>query len=162
VIVLIAAGSVAFEGGLVWASFGAAVVVALLVFVSSPQLSRRFLDLLPHLPGPLGRVAGRVVPKVEEALDQLRELTSPRPLVGPTLLSIGAWASEGVALWVILGGFGGVTPPLPVTAFVYATATLAGALIPVPGGLGVTDGIIKAELSRLGGVPEGTDTAAMM
>ena len=104
------------------------------------------------------------MPKVEEALDQLRELTSPRRLVWPTLLSVTAWTSEGVALWVILGGFGlgEREPALPFTAFVYATATLAGALIPVPGGLGVTDGLIKEQLSRLGGVPDGTDTAAMM
>jgi glycosyltransferase 2 family protein len=162
VIVLITAGSVSFKGGLVWASFGAAVVLALLVFVSSPRLARAFLDLLPRLPGPPGRVAGRVVPKVEEALDQLRELTTPRRLIWPTLLSIAAWTSEGVALWVILRGFDTPAPALPFTAFVYATATLAGALIPVPGGLGVTDGLIKEQLSRLGGVPEGTDTAAMM
>jgi uncharacterized protein (TIRG00374 family) len=103
-----------------------------------------------------------VVPKVEEALDQLRELTTPRRLIWPTLLSIAAWACEGIALWVILVGFESPTPPLPFTAFVYATATLAGALIPVPGGLGVTDGLIKEQLSRLGGVPAGTDTAAMM
>ncbi len=162
VIVLITVGSATFDGGLKWAAFGAAVVVTLLVFLSSPRLLRAFLDLLPRLPGPLGRTAGRVVPKVEEALDKLRELTTPRRLVWPTLLSIAAWTSEGVALWVILGGFGGHTPALPFTAFVYATATLAGALIPVPGGLGVTDGLIQEQLSHLGGVPDGTDTAAMM
>ena len=162
VIVLITAGSFSFDHGWTWAVFGAAVVVALLVFVSSPRLARAFLDFLPRLPGPLGRTAGRVVPKVEEALDQLRELTTPRRLVWPTLLSIAAWTSEGVALWVILGGFQSPRPGLPFTAFVYATATLAGALIPVPGGLGVTDGIIKGQLSALGGVPAGTDTAAML
>jgi uncharacterized protein (TIRG00374 family) len=99
---------------------------------------------------------------VEEALDKLRDLTTPRRLVWPTLLSIAAWTSEGVALWVILGGFDTPRPALPFTAFVYATATLAGALIPMPGGLGVTDGLIKEQLSLLGGVPDGTDTAAMM
>jgi uncharacterized protein (TIRG00374 family) len=162
VIALITIGSFSFSSGLVWASFGAAVVLALLVFVSSPSLARAFLDLLPRLPGPLGRAFGRVVPKIEEALDQLRELTTPRRLVWPTLLSIAAWTCEGVALWVILGGFPTARPGLPFTAFVYATATLAGALIPVPGGLGVTDGIIKGQLSALGGVPAGTDTAAML
>jgi uncharacterized protein (TIRG00374 family) len=162
VVVLITVGSVSFHGGLLWACMGAAVVLALLVFVSSPRLARAFLSVLPRLPGPPGRAAGRVVPKVEEALDKLRDLTTPRRLVWPTLLSIAAWTSEGVALWVILNGFDTPAPALPFTAFVYATATLAGALIPVPGGLGVTDGLIKEQLSRLGGVPDGTDTAAMM
>ncbi len=166
VIAIIAVGSLSFGGNLgwVWAGSGAALVLALLVFIATPRLARAFLDVLPRLPGPLGRAAGRLVPKVEEALDQLRELTTPRRLVWPTLLSVGAWASEGIALWVILGGFGmgERQPALPFTGFVYATATLAGALIPVPGGLGVTDGLIKEQLSRLGGVPDGTDTAAML
>ena len=164
VIVLITLGSVSFHGGVVWACVGGALVLALLVFVSRPALTRRLLDLLPRLPGALGRTAGRIVPKVEEALDRLRVLTTPGRLVLPTLLSIVAWSCECVALWVILGGFHlrEATPPLPFTAFVYATATLAGALIPVPGGLGVTDGLIKEQLSRLGGVPQGTAFAAML
>jgi uncharacterized protein (TIRG00374 family) len=162
IIVLIAVGSVSFAGGIVWASCGAAAVVTLLVFVSSPALSRRFLDLLPHLPGALGRTAGRVVPKVEEALDKLRALTTPRRLLVPTLLSIVAWACECFALWVIIGGFGDKPPSIPFTAFVYATATLAGALIPVPGGLGVTDGLIKEQLEHIGRVAEGTAFSAML
>jgi glycosyltransferase 2 family protein len=163
VIVLITAGSASFHGGVawVWAGAGAAVVLVLLVMVSSPRLARWFLELLPRLPGPLGRTAGPVVHKVEEALDRLRELTTPRRLVWPTLLSVAAWTSEGVALWVILGGFG-VAAPLPLTAFFYATATLAGALIPVPGGLGVTDGLLQQQMARLGGVPAATAFAAML
>lgn len=162
VIVLITIGSVSFAGGVVWAAIGAAVVLALLVLVANPSLSRRFLDLLPGLPGALGRVAGRVVPKIEEALDKLRALTTPGRLVLPTLLSIAAWSCECVGLWVIVRGFGGSPPGLSFTAFVYATATLAGALIPVPGGLGVTDGLIKEQLARLGGIAEGTAFASML
>ena len=89
-------------------------------------------------------------------------LTTPIRLVLPTLLSIAAWACECFGLWVILGGFGEAVPSVPFTAFVYATATLAGALIPVPGGLGVTDGLIKEQLARLGGVAEGTAFASML
>jgi uncharacterized protein (TIRG00374 family) len=161
VIVLIAAGSVSFKGGVVWALAGAAVVLALLVFVGSPRLARAFLDVLPRLPGPLGRFFGPVVHTIEEALDKLRELTTPRRLVWPTLLSIAAWTSEGVALWVILQGLG-ERAPLPLTAFVYATSTLAGALIPVPGGLGVTDGLLEQQIARVLGAPTATALAAML
>ena len=161
VIVIITAGSLSFRGGLIWAGIGAALVVTLLVMVASPGLARWFLELLPRLPGPLGRAAAPRVHKVEEALDRLRDLTTPRRLVWPTLLSITAWTSEGVALWVILGGFG-VHAPLPLTAFFYATATLAGALLPVPGGLGVTDGLLEQQMARVGGVPTATAFAAML
>ena len=79
----------------------------------------------------------------------------------PTLLSIVAWALEGIALWVILRGFG-APPPITLTAFFYATATLAGALVPVPGGLGVTEKILEEQLARLGGVASATATSAML
>jgi uncharacterized protein (TIRG00374 family) len=162
VIVLISIGSVSFAGGVIWAACGAALVLSILVFVAVPSLSRWVLELLPRLPGALGRVAARVVPKIEISLDKLRALTTPSRLILPTFLSIAAWFCECVALWVILGGFGEKVPELPFTAFVYATATLAGALIPVPGGLGVTDGLIKEQLARLGGVAQGTAFAAML
>lgn len=158
VITLIAVGSLSLPGGVVWASAGAILVAAILVFVSSPALSAQ---LLPRLPGALGRVFSRIAPKIEAALLGLRELTTPRRLVWPTLLSIAAWSLEGIALWVILGGFN-ERPPLTTTAFLYATATLAGALVPVPGGLGVTDGLLEGQMAALAGVAHATATAAML
>jgi uncharacterized protein (TIRG00374 family) len=161
VIALIAVGSLSFPGGLLWASIGAALVVGLLLFVAHRPLSAWVLARLGRLPGPVGRFGRRVAPKLEEALGALHELTTPRRLVLPTLLSIAGWSLEGLALWVILRGFG-VTPALPLTAFFYATATLAGAIVPVPGGLGVTEKLLEEQLARLGGVAAATSTAAML
>jgi uncharacterized protein (TIRG00374 family) len=161
VITLIALGSLSLPGGLVWASVGAGLVAALLVFISSATLSARFLNTLPRLPGALGRGGAKIESKVSVALGGLRELTTPRRLVWPTLLSIAAWSLEGIALWVILGGFD-EHPPLTTVAFIYATATLAGALVPVPGGLGVTDGLLKGQMAGLAGIGAATATAAML
>ncbi|MEJ7728816.1 MAG: lysylphosphatidylglycerol synthase transmembrane domain-containing protein [Polyangiaceae bacterium] len=161
VIALIAIGSIGFPGGAVWASAGALVVVALLAFVGSRGISDWSIGLLPRLPGFLGRAGGRIGPRLGEAMGGLRELTSPRRLVWPTLLSVGAWSLEGIGLWVILGGFG-VRAPLPQTGFIYATATLAGALIPVPGGLGVVDKLLEEQMARLGQVDPAIATAAML
>ncbi|MEP7122728.1 MAG: lysylphosphatidylglycerol synthase transmembrane domain-containing protein [Byssovorax sp.] len=161
VITLIAVGSLSLPGGVVWASAGAGAVVALLAFVSSPALSTWLLTLLSRLPGRLGKAFTRIAWKIEVALLQLRELTTPRRLIWPTLLSIAAWSLEGIALWVILKGFD-EHPPLTTTAFIYATATLAGALVPVPGGLGVTDGLLKGQMAGLAGIGAATATAAML
>lgn len=46
--------------------------------------------------------------------------------------------------------------------FFYATATLAGALIPVPGGLGVAEGLLQSQFVQLGGVAPGPATASML
>ncbi len=161
VITMIAMGSVGFPGGAPWAIAGTLVVLALLVFIASPRLSGATVAALPKLPGPLGRIGGRIAPKLELSLTDLRQLTTPARLLWPTLLSVVGWSLEGVGLWVILRGFGQDTS-LPLAVFFYATATLAGALIPLPGGLGVTDKLLEEQLARLGGVPTTAATAAML
>jgi uncharacterized protein (TIRG00374 family) len=44
----------------------------------------------------------------------------------------------------------------------YSTATLAGALVPVPGGLGLVEGMLREAMLHLGGVEQGAATAAMI
>lgn len=161
IILIIAVGSLSFPGGLGWAAIGASAVAALLAIVGSRRLSRRLTDVLPRLPGPAGRAGARVAPKLSQALDGLRDLTTPSRLAWPTLLSVAAWSLEGLGLWVILRGFG-ESPSVLLAGFFYATATLAGALVPVPGGLGVTEKLLEEQLARVGHVPSATATAAML
>jgi uncharacterized membrane protein YbhN (UPF0104 family) len=161
VIAMIVVGSLGFSGGLGWAAAGTLVVVALLVFVASPRLSRPVIGALGKLPGPLGRLGARLGTPLGLALEQLRMLTTPARLWWPTSLSLVGWSLEGVGLWLILRGFHQSTP-LPLAGFFYATATLAGALVPVPGGLGVTDKLIEEQLVRLSHTPAAVATAAML
>ena len=58
-------------------------------------------------------------------------------------------------------GFGEHTS-VALSAFFYATSTLAGALVPLPGGLGVTETILQGQLRELGHVGEASSTAAMI
>jgi uncharacterized protein (TIRG00374 family) len=46
--------------------------------------------------------------------------------------------------------------------FFYATSTLAGAIVPVPGGLGVTETALMGQMMSLGHVAENTATSAMI
>ncbi|MBL8740248.1 MAG: flippase-like domain-containing protein, partial [Myxococcales bacterium] len=161
IIVLIALGGSTFRGGIAWAVAGAVVVASLLAIVLVPPFSRALLWPLSRLPGALGRIGGRVVPKVELALASLRAISRPRHLVIPSLLSICGWALEGVGVSLILRAFGNGLGTLQAMFF-YATATLAGALIPVPGGLGVTEKILEESMVAIGGVPGPVATAAMI
>jgi uncharacterized protein (TIRG00374 family) len=113
--------------------------------------------MIERMPGPVGRVA----PKLREAYASLATLLELKNLVVPTLLSIAAWSLECMALWTILRGFGEETS-VTLAAFFYATSTLAGALVPVPGGLGITESALKEQLQTLGHVSPSTSTAAMM
>lgn len=156
VILLITVGSASFPGGAVWASAGAVAVLTLLAFVSSQRLSSAVLGRLEGF-----AIGKRIAPKITQALVSLRELTTPARLVYPTLLSVVGWGLEGVGLWVILRGFG-ETPALTPVLFFYSTATLAGALVPVPGGLGVTESLLEQQMQHLGGIGQASATSAML
>ncbi|HEY8087887.1 MAG TPA: lysylphosphatidylglycerol synthase transmembrane domain-containing protein [Polyangiaceae bacterium] len=157
VVVLIVLGSLGFSGGLLWAGLGTTAVTVLLVVVSSRSLSVAIIRIIERLPGPFRRIG----PRLHEAYDSLATLVRPSNLLLPTALSIAAWALECTALWVILQGFGESTG-YGLATFFYATSTLAGALVPVPGGLGVTETSLQGQLQELGHVGATTATAAMI
>jgi uncharacterized membrane protein YbhN (UPF0104 family) len=47
-------------------------------------------------------------------------------------------------------------------SFFYATSTLAGAIVPSPGGLGVTESSLMGQMIKLGNISEGNAAAAMI
>jgi uncharacterized protein (TIRG00374 family) len=157
VIVLIAAGSTKFKGGLVWAGAGSLVVGGILVVIASRRLSMWLVAVVEWLPGP-GKKIG---PKLREAYESLYTLTRPSRLILPTILSVAAWFLECFALWLILWGFH-QAPTVLGASFFYATSTLAGALIPVPGGLGVTETVMSTLMRQLGSVEPASATGAML
>jgi uncharacterized protein (TIRG00374 family) len=157
VVLLIVLGSLGFRGGLLWAGLGAVSVCIVLTTVASKRASHALIRRIESLPGPFAGIG----PKLHAAYDSLTTMLKPSNLVVPTLLSIGAWSLECGALWVILRGLGQSTG-FGLAMFFYATSTLAGALVPVPGGLGITEGSLREQLRELGHVPPATSTAAMI
>jgi uncharacterized protein (TIRG00374 family) len=157
VVLLIVAGGATFPKGLPWAVAGVVAVSVGLLFILWQTPARTLCDRLEARGGKLGGA----VPKLRHALDSLRVLARPSVLVVPALLSVCAWGAEGTALYVLLRGFEQQVT-LPLAAIVYASATLAGALVPVPGGLGIVESLLRAGLLEWGHVEQGPATAAMI
>lgn len=157
IVLLILVGGATFPAGLPWAVAGVSAVAVGLFFILWQPPARWFCDRLESRRGRLARF----VPKLRHALDSLRVLAHPSALLVPTLLSVVGWGAEGTALWLLLGGFQQVVA-LPLAVVVYASATLAGALIPVPGGLGVVEGLLRQGLIGWGHVALGAATASMI
>jgi uncharacterized protein (TIRG00374 family) len=157
IVVLIVIGSLGFSGGLIWAGIGAALVLALLVVVANRRLSLGMIRLVGQLPGRFGQMQG----KLETAYESLAVMLEPKNLILPSIISCVAWLFECLSLWVILGGFGEKTS-IPLCTFFYATSTLVGAIIPSPGGLGVTESSLLGQMTQLGHVEAGNATAAMI
>jgi glycosyltransferase 2 family protein len=155
VVALILLGSASLPGGMIWALLGAfAVVVGLACIYWDAPVTWILTKLQATRAAP-------VTPKLREAYTRLRHIASPRLLLVPTLLSCVGWGCEGYALGLILDAFGASVPKIQA-AFFYATSTLAGALVPVPGGLGVTEGIMQQQLLRLAAMDQGAATTAML
>jgi uncharacterized protein (TIRG00374 family) len=157
VLLIIYGATVGFSGGLVWAGIGAGLVLVLLLVVGNRKLSLKLIGMIGRMPGKIAAMA----PKLEAAYESLATMLKPQNLFVPSLLSGGAWMLECLALWVILDGFGeGIAVPL--ATFFYSTSTLVGAIVPVPGGLGITEGSLLGQMTKLGHVEESTATAAMI
>lgn len=157
IVVLIVLGSLGFTGGLKWAAVGAILVLFLLVVIGSRTLSLGMIGLIEKMPGKIGALG----PKLREAYESLAVMLQIRNLALPTVLSVVAWLCECLALWIILQGFGETTS-VPLAVFFYATSTLVGAIIPSPGGLGVTESALMGQMTELGHVADANASAAML
>ncbi|MCH2110348.1 MAG: flippase-like domain-containing protein [Polyangiaceae bacterium] len=157
IVFMVLVGSTAFSGGLLWAIAGAVAVVAglLLLHWNAPS------DLLFQRLEKSQFKISNLVPQLKVARDSLQTTTQIDKLWYPSLLSTLGWTAEASGLWLLLQGFG---QPISekLALFFYSTSMLAGALIPVPGGLGVTEAMIQGQLVELGGVTSATATGAML
>jgi glycosyltransferase 2 family protein len=157
VVGLILIGSLGFSGGLFWAACGGAAVLVGIVFISWSGPAEAFFSWLEKR----NEKAQKLTQKLRISYASLRTVGSLDALLLPSLLSLIGWGLEGVALSELLKGFG-ETVSLPLCLFFYATSTLAGALVPSPGGLGVAETIMQSQLVGLGGIAEGRATLAML
>jgi uncharacterized membrane protein YbhN (UPF0104 family) len=117
----------------------ALVLVAAVVALRTPSVGRQARRVLP----------ARLVEPARLFVHSGRALLSTRALAVAFGLSVVAWFLECLAFNMILGGFG-VALPLRATTFVYAFASLAGAVSMLPGGLGVAEGSLTGLLVGLG------------
>lgn len=140
---------------------GFGLCAALIAAVASRPLVLWGLRVLERLPP--RRLTTVLAPKLRELYESTYALVRPVPLVLCTGLSIGAWFCECLAFYLIVRGCpeGGAASLLLCT-FIYAMMTVAGALVFVPGGLGVTEGGMVLLLSQLAALPRDSAVAATL
>ena len=109
------------------------------IALRSPAVGRQARRILPV----------RLVEPVRLFVHSGRALLSTRALAVAVGLSVASWFFECLAFSLILDGVG-IIHPLRVATFVYAFASLAGAVSMLPGGLGVAEGSLTGLLAGLG------------
>jgi uncharacterized membrane protein YbhN (UPF0104 family) len=138
-VALSALGVTALPRGPVLLGGMALALIVAVVVLQTPALGRPAQRLLP----------ARLVEPVRLFVHSGRALLTSRALAVALALSVVSWFFECAAFQLILGGLG-VAMPLRAASFVYAFASLAGALSMLPGGLGVAEGSLTALLAGLG------------
>ncbi len=124
------------------------VVTVLLALAVGVLRSRRVAGALQQLLAGGSRLA-RLREPLRLFLGAGRTLLAPGALAFALALSALSWLFECLALYLVLDGLGAATS-LRAATFVYAFASLAGALSMLPGGLGVAEGSLTALLVALG------------
>ena len=117
----------------------ALALVAAVVALRTPAVGRQARRLLP----------ARLVEPVRLFVHGGRALLTTRALAIALGLSVVSWFFECLAFSLILEGLA-VALPLRAATFVYAFASLAGAVSMLPGGLGVAEGSLTGLLAGLG------------
>jgi uncharacterized protein (TIRG00374 family) len=140
---------------------GFAACAGLIVAVVSRPLVLWGLGRLERLPP--RRLTAALVPKLRELYASTYLLVRPGPLLLCTGLSIAAWFCECLAFYLIVRGCpDGGQASLLLCTFIYAMMTVAGALVFVPGGLGVTEGGMVLLLAQLGAMSSSSAVAATL
>ncbi len=151
VALLAMSGLWAIPGAVRWGLLGLLLVCVLALAL---LVSRRGEALL-RLPG-LRRWRG----ELSDSRQELRRLAAPKVLAAGVGLAALAWASEGLAFWVVVLGLG--FNPGPWWAMsAYAAATIAGAVTALPGGLVGTESALTA-LTQQAGAAKDTAVAATL
>jgi uncharacterized membrane protein YbhN (UPF0104 family) len=126
------------RGPLLLGSIALVLVVAVVV-LRTPAVGRPVQRVLP----------ARLVEPVRLFVHSGRALLASRALAVALALSVVSWFLECLAFALILTGLG-ITLPVRAATFVYAFASLAGAVSMLPGGLGVAEGSLTGLLAGLG------------
>jgi glycosyltransferase 2 family protein len=133
--------------------------LALILVVQRRDLSLRLIGLFGRLPV-IGRFAGLATNLYESSHLLLR----PRPLLAGIALATLAWFAECLAFFVVILGLGipASSVLLLQATFIYAIASLLGAVSFLPGGLGATEGTMAILLTQLCGLGKDPAIAATL
>jgi uncharacterized protein (TIRG00374 family) len=95
-------------------------------------------------------IRDKVLPPAKQMWEGLRELgTDPSRLVRLFGANLASQLLFGLALWMTAFAFG-LTLPYMSVVVVYVVMALLGGLLPIPGGVGISEAILTAGLTALG------------
>ena len=154
-LILAGLGASAFAGHATSLLIIAGIASALILLLARPAL---LIKILTWVHTRLGNPKEKLFMSLLGLIQNTQSLFSPKVLSTTVLFSIIGWAAECYAFWFLLQELG-QTISLTSATFIFAFATLVGALSMLPGGLGSAEAVMMALLLALG-IPTPTALAA--
>lgn len=125
------------------------VGLGMMVLYLGLHWQRPLLDLVSRILTRLPANAGSfLMPHLNQLVRALDAVRQPRTSLEAALWTLMTWALGGVANWATMSAFGVGSPG--AAAFLLAALMLGGAVVPVPGRLGVFEGICVVSLALFG------------
>lgn len=91
----------------------------------------------------------KIIDSMEESYEIQKSFLNFKPFIIATLLSVFAWFSECLGLFLTFKGFESIQTGIQNATFIYAISTLAGALSMIPGGLFATEASLYALIHKV-------------
>lgn len=141
-------------------------LVVVLLFIASIFLLRvkpatqGFLDFSDKVP-----LLDKITPAIQKCINANPDLFKLGPMAITFLIGLSSWFAEGIALYLILLGFGlqASWPLLSISIFIYSFALVTGMVTNLPGGLGVVELSLTLFLTLLLGIgPERAVAATVL
>ncbi len=147
-------GVMSLPNGLTIFSISVGIILFTLIFVSWKTGVERVIQWLEGFPA-----IGAKAHSLRTAYESAYQLIAFKPLLWAVLISLVSWFMECIAFYLVLWGFG--TPlPLVTASFIYAFATIVGALLMTPGGVGPTEGAMGFLLIQQYAIPQSAAASA--
>jgi len=134
--------------------------VLVIAIISSKRMSHSIIRVFERF-----SFISKFSQRIYTAYDSIYQMIRIKELTISIILSIFAWFFECLGLYFVINSFGiesYVHIDIFVAVFIYGSATIAGAVTMLPGGLGATEASIAFLLVSLKGVPENVAVAGTL
>jgi uncharacterized protein (TIRG00374 family) len=129
-----------------WGLFTVVVAGILLLYLGlrwQTQLLDLIARVLARFPEKLGRL---VMPQLGQLMEALNQTRHPTASIRAGLWTVATWLLGGLANWLVMRAFGIVS--IPAAIFLLVTLMLGSSAVPVPGRVGVFQGITIVSLAQ--------------
>jgi uncharacterized protein (TIRG00374 family) len=135
--------------GIFYYKSGVNILLILIILFALFILAIKSEKISQHLIRILEKRTGKYSSNIKETHENFQKSLNWKYLLGNSIISVIAWFTECLAIFLVIYGFG-ENIGIVLSTFVFSFASLAGAVSLIPGGLGVAEATLSGLLVIFG------------